>query len=186
MCRSHIPRLERVDPEDLRAMRGGPMRRMLLGPPLTQRDHAPVAAELDASLEAVIEFLPQVYGDTDPRKQATVELRRILELPATRAGVICKRAVLLFAIAREPELAEFFAEHGDDGYALDLRDRVLPFVTPRFLRYSCQAPDSYAAIATVLAEMWGGETLGNWPLRAKAGSSDAPPPFHSAAGPSTR
>lgn len=146
---------------------------MLLGQPLNQNPETrSTCTELNESLEGVMGLVKQVYGDTGARRQATVELRSLLEFPPCRDGIICRRAALLFALYQEPEVADYYAAQGDGGYAKDLRDRVLPFVVPRFMRYSGQSPDAFVVLAAVLSEMWRGEKLGNYPLEAEgAGSS---------------
>ena len=152
------------------------LRDMLLGVPLNQPpEMRSTCSELNESLERVIGLVKQVYGSTSARKQATVELRRLLAFPQCRDGIVCRRAALLFAISQEPEIADHYAAQGDGGYAKDLRDRVLPFIVPRYMRYSGQSPDAFVVLASVLSEMWRGERLGNWPLETEgAGSSGAP------------
>ncbi len=152
------------------------LREMLLGRPLNWNpENRCTCSELDAALEGVIGLVKEVYGDTSARKQATVEMRRLLNFPQCRDGHVCRRAALLFALSQEPEIADHYAAQGDGGYAADLRDRVLPFIIPRYMRYSGQSPDAFVVIAAVLSEMWRGERLGNWPLETEgAGSSGAP------------
>ena len=160
------------------------LRDMLLGPPLTQRVNGsdPTLEQVDAYLEAVIELLPNVYGDTTPSRQAQMELRKFLDMGGDQDAAFCKRAALLFALAREKEVGNAMercegeekekGEEEEEGekeemeveYVADMRDRVLPFLLPRFARNSCQAPDSFVTLACVLSEMWEGERLGNWPL----------------------
>jgi len=141
------------------------LRELLLGPSLVERADAAPATEaladaLDAELRAVLALLPQVYdGTTDSCLQAILEFERILALPRDADGVVCRRAALLFALAREPEIAARF----DEPLARDLHERVLPLLLPRFLRHSCQAPDAFVAGALVLAELWPAERVGNWP-----------------------
>ena len=141
------------------------LRELLLGPSLVERADAAPATEaladaLDAELRAVLALLPQVYdGTTDSCLQAILEFERILALPRDADGIVCRRAALLFALAREPEIAARF----DEPLARDLHDRVLPLLLPRFLRHSCQAPDAFVAGALVLAELWPAERVGNWP-----------------------
>ena len=141
------------------------LRELLLGPSLVERADAARATEaladaLDAELRAVLALLPQVYdGTTDSCLQAILEFERILALPRDADGVVCRRAALLFALAREPEIAARF----DEPLARDLHERVLPLLLPRFLRHSCQAPDAFVAGALVLAELWPAERVGNWP-----------------------
>ena len=144
------------------------LRELLLGPSLVERADAAPATEaladaLDAELRAVLALLPQVYdGTTDSCLQAILEFERILALPRDADGIVCRRAALLFALAREPEIAARF----DEPLARDLHERVLPLLLPRFLRHSCQAPDAFVAGALVLAELWPDERVGNWPRAA--------------------
>ncbi len=135
---------------------------------------------LNAHIKGINSLLPRVYGDSEACKQAQMEFGRILDFPATGNGAWCRRAALLFALAREKELVQYFAEQerklqGDNGrptYAEDFHNRVLPFVLPRFLKHSCQAPDTFVVLSLVLAEMWEGEPLGNWPGNASAPQFD--------------
>ena len=144
----------------------GALRRALLGPPLNARaddgaDAADAALdELDAHIRGIADLVGDVYHDSLARLQAEIEILRVLRTKRDFAGVAARRAVLLFALCREPEIAAHFA--GRDGLAEDLRSRVLPLVTPLFLRHSAQAPDAYVTLALVLSELWRGETLGNY------------------------
>ena len=153
------------------------LRALLLGAPLSARnadadadadtggapaDGASSAEALRAAVEGTRALLRRVYGDGEEAAQAD-ELRAVCAMDgATPAGAACQRAALLFALAHEAELA---AHYGP--YARDLAERVLPFVTPRFVANSCQRPDAYVQLSVVLAELWAGEPLGNWP-RAQA------------------
>lgn len=169
--------------EDAHA-RAPSLRAMLLGPPLTRRLPAdgdpsdpsgggdpdgpdPTLRHVDAHLRAVGELLPQVYGDTEPSRQARMEFEQFLRMGHDHDAALCKRAALLFALAREKEVGAELEAEGDAAeaaHAADMRDRVLPFILPRFVRNSCQAPDAFVVLACVLSEMWQGEPLGNWPL----------------------
>ena len=150
----------------------GGIRPLLMGPALNDRECDSTVRRLDAHVEALLDLLPQVYGNTEACRQAKMELARVLKMPSDRDGVWCRRAALLYGVACEKELAAFLAgqEGGGAGggrsYTEDLHERVLPFVAPRFMRNSCQAPDTFAVLCTVLAEMWPGEPLGNWPRGA--------------------
>ena len=67
---------------------------------------------------------------------------------------------------------------GKPTFAEDMKNRVLPFILPRYVRNSMQTPDSFVVLASVLAELWAGERLGNYPLPPEgesggAGSSSA-------------
>ncbi len=138
---------------------------MLLGPPLCERDASADEAwraALDAHVRGLGPLVRLVHGDGPATDQACAELARIARLRCDGpAEVACKRAALLFALRREPEVQRHF---GNDPLAADLAARVLPLLTPRFLKHSCQAPEAYVHAALVLAELWEGEPLGNWPL----------------------
>jgi len=142
------------------------LRRLLMGPPLSQRgegEDTEGVQRLNDVLSAVKGLLPQVYGEGTATEQACMELQRVVAMPPTYEGIACKRAAVLFSMHREREVAAHFAAE-DPTFAADLRDRVLPFATTRFVRHSFQTPDAYVVLANVLAEMWAGERLGNWPL----------------------
>lgn len=142
-----------------------------MGLPLSQRGAAADALErrdLDRHLAAVSALMPELYGDSEACQQAKMEMDLIVELDG-EDSTECKRAALLFALAREKELglhlaraAEAAGAEADARLVEDLRERVLPFVFPRFLRNLCQTPDSLVVLSCVLSEMWAGETLGNY------------------------
>jgi hypothetical protein len=144
---------------------------MLMGLPLSQRSLAADAFErrsIDRLLAAVSALLPDIYGDTEACRQAKMELDTVVELEGANS-LECKRAALLFALAREKELglhlaqtAEAAGSEDDQRLVEDLQRRVLPFVFPRFLRNLCQTPDSMLVLSCVLAEMWAGDPLGNY------------------------
>lgn len=145
------------------------LREMLMGKPLwSAEDDASVACALDSHLLGVLELLPKVYGTDEPCRQAALELGAVVDMDGTRRECLaCKRAALLFAMHAEAEVAGHWRGRRSDGSAAlarDLSARVLPFVVPRFLRHSCQAPEAFVTLVLVLAEMWEGEQLGNWPL----------------------
>ncbi len=161
------------------------MRNLLLGLPLTQRkrkraeerneakdaedegvDMAEVAEELDAEIARVVNFLEHVMPASGPLTHALYELRRTRHFPHTADGIACRRAVLCFAMKHEREVADNMRDEKE--YACDLRDRVLPFVTPRFVRNLCMNPRAYVEATAILAEMWEGEPLGNWPRAESA------------------
>ena len=142
-----------------------------MGLPLSQRSLAADAFErrsIDRLLAAVSALLPEIYGDTEACRQAKMELDTVVEQEGANS-LECKRAALLFALAREKELglhlaqtAEAAGSEDDQRLVEDLQRRVLPFVFPRFLRNLCQTPDSMLTLSCVLSEMWAGDPLGNY------------------------
>jgi hypothetical protein len=142
------------------------LRELIFGTALVERGMEARAAEmLNGHLLALMELLPRVYGDTAPCRQAVLEIGTVVDMPASRECIACKRAMLLYAIATEGEACDYWkrASDGSGELASDLRERVLPFITPRFFKHCCQAPDQYVMLALLLSEMWQGEKLGNFP-----------------------
>ena len=122
------------------------------------------ASVLNSHLIALIELLPKIYGDGEPCRQAVLEIGTVVDMPCTIACLAAKRAMLLYAISSEASVSNFWKDTQDGSYMLakDLKTRVLPFITPRFFRHCCQAPDQYVLMSLVLTEMWQGEDLGNF------------------------
>jgi hypothetical protein len=148
------------------------LRPLLLGPPLSEREADHTLKGLDSHVGGLCPLVNQVYGDSPAAKQAAAELNEIATLPVGKDEVACKRAAVLFALSKEPEMLRHFSAQeraihsGDElSFSEDMVQRVLPFVTPRFLRHSCQSPDAYVTACVVLSEMWRGERLGNWPRK---------------------
>ena len=148
------------------------LRGAIVGVPLDDRAWPdPGSARLHAHLRGLLDLLPINYGQGPATRQACAELLKVLMLPEGDApNLACKRAALLFALHAEPEVQAYFA---DEPFARDLHERVLPFLVPRFLKHSCQAPEAFVQACVVLADMWEGETLGNWPLGRAAAHDDA-------------
>lgn len=151
------------------------LRPLLMGPPLNERQHSiesdPTMRCLDSHMSGLVTLLPKIYGNTEACQQAVYEFKALAKQPpASRDAVCCKRAALLFSLCKEKEVGQYFATQeravapDSASYAEDMRDRVLPFLVPRFLKNSCQTPDSMVTLALILSEMWAGEKLGNWPL----------------------
>jgi len=144
------------------------LRTLLLGTPLLgDRDEGElkVAAGIDSHLLALVELLPKIYGDSEPCRQAVLEVGTVVDMTATRKCMACKRAMLLYALATEKEVCDHWKDRRSDGsadLARDLNQRVLPFLTPRFFKHSCQSPESFVMLTAMLAEMWQGEDLGNF------------------------
>lgn len=149
------------------------LQRMLLGAPLSARQESvngvePSIIETDELLTRYLNALPEVirqsYGDeSEATQEAASECRAIASLPCNPGGICSKRAALLFAMRREPELARYFCQR-DSGFTNDMVNRILPFIDPPFLKQSCQAPDSYVFMAVIFSQLFEGERLGNWPL----------------------
>lgn len=135
-----------------------------MGTPLcARRDEAAVVAALDSHVLALIELLPNVYGgNSEACRQAVLELGVVANAGASRGAVACKRAVLLYALSAEREACEHWKQSSSAALAQDLQSRVLPFIVPRFFKNCCRAPEAFAMLAIVLAEMWEGEDLGNF------------------------
>jgi len=141
------------------------LRELLMGAPISARSNDDVTdnnnIQLNVWMRAIEELLPQLYGESEPTNQAVMEFQRFAALGGTHDGVLCKRAALLFALLHEKEVGAAMGE--EDACARDMRERVLPFTCPHFLRHSAQSPDTFVVLSLVLHEMWAGEQLGNWP-----------------------
>ena len=148
------------------------LRPLLLGPPLSERHADHTLKGLDSHVAGLCPLVAQVYGDSPAAKQAAAELNGIAQLGPGKDEAACKRAAVLFGLSKEPELLRHFSgqeraihDGVDPTFSEDMANRVLPFVTPRFLRHSCQSPEAYVMTCVVLGEMWKGERLGNWPCK---------------------
>ena len=142
------------------------LRPLLLGPPLCDREVDRTLVGLGSHLEGVRPLVRDIYGGSVAAAQAEREFAQIAALPDGTAEAACKRAALLFALHREPEVQSYFKQQEHimgSAFAHDMTTRVLPFVVPRFLKHSCQAPDAFVMLCLVLSEMWPEEKLGNWP-----------------------
>ena len=112
-------------------------------------------------------LLPRVYGENEECRQAVLEIRTVTEMSRSAEGIVCRRALYLYALSAEAEVCNYWKRHDDDSRALatDLHERVLPFVVPRFIKQSCQNPHAFLVLVAMLAEMWPDETLGNFPAK---------------------
>jgi len=129
-----------------------------------RRAPARVSDELSRHLYALARLIIDVYGETEPAKQASMEVTVVAERGHAREEVACKRAMLLLGMQKEPEVAAFWKGTESEDMAEDLRTRVLPLLVPPFIKHSCQQPESFATLAVILSEMWRGERLSSWPL----------------------
>jgi hypothetical protein len=148
------------------------LRSALVGAPLSTRCSGwcdPTHAKLDAHLRGVIDLLPVSYGHSTSVAQACAELSHVVLLPdTTTPNLACKRAALLFALHLEVEVQAYFS---DEPFARDMYERILPFLMPRFLKHSCQSPEAFVQACVLLADMWEGEVLGNWPRPKQGGAA---------------
>ena len=144
------------------------LRPLLLGPPLDDREMDRTLVGLSSHVEGLMGVVRSIYGDSVAATEASLELSAIAALGNSADESACKRAALLFALYKEPEVQRYFEQQEGavgSSYSKDMAERVLPFVVPRFLKQSCQAPDAFVQLCVVLAEMWPDVRLGNWPLR---------------------
>lgn len=137
------------------------LRELMLGGPLyAEGGEDRIKEELNRHLRGLLELMPRVYGKSDAAKQALMEVKRVVDMD----NIACKRAMMLYGLFAEQEVSDHFRSFDkESGLAEDLKKRVLPFVTPAFFKESCQSPETFVVLSMMLAEMWGGETLGNWP-----------------------
>lgn len=150
---------------------GMALRPLLLGPPLQEQRNTDATDALGSHVAGVQDLLKTTYGNGPEAAQALEELDAVVALGTDFKAVACQRALLLFACHREPAVAAHFG----DAFARDMAQRVLPFITPRFLANQCQAPDAFVLLSLVLAEMWPEERLGNWPRDARASAPQCDP-----------
>ena len=100
-----------------------------------------IERELNMHLRALAELLPCEYSDSDACKQAVLEI----ECVASDGSATCKRALMLYSLATESAICDYWLGRDADSAALaqELRSRVLPLTVPRFLKTSAQRPVSY-------------------------------------------
>lgn len=75
---------------------------------------------------------------------------------ADDAAVACKRGILLFALWRDPAVADRFRVT-DAALINDLQTRVLPLAGPLFLANLGQRPDAFVALCATMTALWPGE-----------------------------
>jgi hypothetical protein len=147
---------------------GTGLRPLLLGPALDSREIDLTLMGLSKHVKGLEKMVRSIYGDSVAAVDATQELEALAALGNGAKETTCKRAALLYALYKEPEVQRYFElQEGTVGssYAKDMAERVLPFVVPRFLKQSCQAPDAFVQLCVVLADMWPDVRLGNWPMQ---------------------
>lgn len=154
---------------------GAGLREVLLGAPLgNERAGGALEAVLRRHVAGLGPLLRVVYGDDVAAQHAISEMENVAALPGGPDETVCRRAALLYALHREPEVQRYFARQGgaDAAFADDLVRRVLPFTVPSFVKGSFQSPGAFVLVCVVLAEMWAGERLGNWPREQAAESGE--------------
>lgn len=115
---------------------------------------------LDPAVRGVAAVLKRELGhETQPCSQALLEWRRISELPLDFDGVASRRAALLFALWREPDVQAHYRST-EPNLVDDLCTRVLPLVCPRFLANQAQSPDVLVTMVSVIQSMWDPKDLG--------------------------
>ena len=99
------------------------------------------------------------------------QLDALRAMPTSGTANVCTRALLLLAMYHHNQRSSVDAllptregdydneDEVDQAFEDDLLDRVLPVVTPPFLRALAQAPVQYVVLSLVLTEMWRGEPL---------------------------
>lgn len=139
-----------------RSMPKGALQRLLFGSPFSERTNGidPAVEQLDCLIDELIELLRIEHGESVAFKQAERELSEVRSMPVTTdRGVCCKRAMLLFAIWRDEDVAARF-RHSDAALLAHLEANVLPIVGPKYLSNLGQRPDSFVLLCNVLVSMW--------------------------------
>jgi hypothetical protein len=125
---------------------------------------------MDEQLSAITRFLCSIHG-SETAARVCEEISNVIALsPTDGMSMQCKRALLLYAINAESEIAkEYIARDGERDAsasrsalslsASDMQLRALPMITPRFVVEMCQRPDVYVRSAVVLGVMWANEPL---------------------------
>ena len=137
------------------------LQRLLFGSPFSERTDGidPAVEQLDCLIDELIELLRIEHGESVAFKQAERELSEVKSMPMTNdRGVFCKRAVLLFAIWRDRDVAVRF-RHSDAELLAHLEENVLPIVGPKYLSNLGQRPDSFVLLCSVLVGMWMNQRL---------------------------
>lgn len=125
-----------------------------------RRERDETVERLNEILEALPEVIVRQLGKTEASGQAILELNRVIELPTTtQMAVYAKRAAVLYALWREPDVQEHFRSTGEGALVDDLVSRVLPLVMPKFVAAQCQTPDALVVSAAVMHTMWDGQDL---------------------------
>jgi len=149
----------------------------LFGAPITKRDTGggggDTIAALDVLIQTYVSMLESDHGRSVSFCQSERELYNIKKYSSNSdVGASCKRAVVLFAVWKEPDFANMFCQ-SDPELVEDLRKRVLPLIGPLFVENLGQRPDSFVSLCSTLCLMYTGEKIAGTP----ACSSDLPLPL---------
>jgi hypothetical protein len=156
-------RREEEQEREANEMEQGRLKRILFGSPISERADDgtdPAISHLDCILQELIELLRVEHGnDSRAFLQSERELTDVINLNEGDDGehiettVACKRGILLFAIWRDPAIAERF-KATDADLLNDLQNRVLPLAGPIFLANLGQRPDAFVALCSVMNQLW--------------------------------
>ena len=151
------------------------LKQLLFGRPFSQRSAKQQKRDvkkLNALIGEALDYLRKEHSDqvardappepTEAYFQSETEMKAIIALPSDNdAAIACKRAVVLFALAREPELQKKWVtpESSDFVFLVDLCDRVLPLMTPKFINSIGQRPDVYVNACSVVSQLWCSERM---------------------------
>lgn len=156
----------------------GELHALMFGRPLLRRkDDAEQtwcpSAELDEVLTATLESLQREYKDVDDSlHQAVLEWSRLMTLDrGSYEGVACRRAAVLFAIAKHAPVAEHFRET-DPELVDDLVHRIFPMLMPKFISTMAQQPDAMVLSCCVLHTLWKDVPIGSTVVRASETLAD--------------
>jgi len=135
---------------------------VLFGSPFSNRSSDsidPSTSELNSLLSDIVRMLEREHGRTVNFRQTERELENIKSYPLTSdSNICCKRAMLLFALWKEPEFAAKFKE-SDGALVEDLTKRVLPLIAPPFVENLGQRPDSFVCLCSTLCLLYTDEGI---------------------------
>jgi hypothetical protein len=146
------------------------LRDLLFGRQFSQRTAKTLKKDskaLNQLIRDLLSFLKTEHTDeygsiSEAYYQAETELTAVRKLPNdSETAISCKRAVVLFALAREPQIQSRWisASHKDFVFLTDLCSRVLPIATPSYVNSLGQRPDLYVAMCATMSVLWMFEPL---------------------------
>ena len=153
-------RSKRIQTHNLRTRMSG-LKNLICGSSLMRSEQ--ILNDIDTHLDALERLIYRVYGEDAETKLTCKELKYIRFLSKDKRECMqCKRALLLFAMHNEMELAEHYYRTGgrdDQNLVIDLQTRILPLLMPYYVRDLCQGPDYMVNMAIIINQMWGGESF---------------------------